>query len=330
MDLLTFSIGPVAPFRLDVTVWVLRRRAENALDRWDGRTYRRALLLDGAPVELAATGEGSADRPQLSVVVSGHHLPAEAQQLAAAALDRMLGLSCTLNEFYRATRGDAELGPMVQRFRGLKPTVYPTVFETLVNAIACQQMTLTFGIRLLNRLSEACGRPVSPREGAPRTFPEPEDVLALGVEHLRALQFSQAKAHALMELSAAIVERRIVLDTLSLLDNAAAVAQLTALRGVGRWTAEYVLLRGLGRLQVFPCDDIGARNNLGRLLKSTERLTYGAARSIVARWDPFAGLVYFHLLVDRLASRDPELMPTPGAHGATNLGTKGSAVSCNE
>jgi DNA-3-methyladenine glycosylase II len=221
----------------------------------------------------------------------------------------MLGLSCPLDAFYRATRHDADLGPVVQRFRGLKPTVYPTVFEALVNAVACQQMTLTFGIRLLNRLSEACGRAVGPGPDAPRAFPEPEDLLALGVDRLRAMQFSHAKARALMELSAAIIDKRIVLDELATFDDADAVARLTALRGVGRWTAEYVLLRGLRRLQVFPCDDVGARNNLARLLRLPDRLDYEAARRIVARWHPFAGLVYFHLLVDRLASRDPALLP---------------------
>ena len=178
MDSCTFHIEPVAPFRLDVTAWVLRRRAENTLDRWNGRTYCRALLIGGVPVELAATDDGSAARPRLRVVVSGHRLPEDAQRLAGAALDRMLGLSCALEEFYKATAGDAVLGPIVHRFRGLKPTVYPTVFEALVNAIACQQMTLTFGIRLLNRLSEACGRPIGPGEGSPRTFPEPEDLLS--------------------------------------------------------------------------------------------------------------------------------------------------------
>jgi len=329
MASLTFSIAPVAPFRLDVTAWVLRRRAENTLDRWDGRTYRRALLLDGVPAELAATDEGSAARPRLSVAVSGRRLPEDAQRLAGVALDRMLGLSCALDEFYRATAGDAVLGPVVQRFRGLKPTVYPTVFEALVNAIACQQMTLTFGIRLLNRLSETCGRPIGLGEGSPRTFPEPEDVLALGPERLRALQFSRAKARALLELSAAIVEKKIVLDALAELDDAAAVSRLNTLRGVGRWTAEYVLLRGLRRLRVFPCDDVGARNNLGRLLGSKEKLSYDAARCIVDRWRPFAGLVYFHLLVDRLASRDPALMPIAGSHTAAGRSAVGSVASCS-
>jgi DNA-3-methyladenine glycosylase II len=225
----------------------------------------------------------------------------------------MLGLSCTLDDFYRAASGDALLASFVQRFRGLKPTVYPTLFEALVNAVACQQMTLTFGIRLLNRLCEACGRPASSGEGAPRTFPEPEDLLALGPARLRALQFSQAKARALVELSAAIRDRKIVLDTLTELDDEAAVARLCTLRGVGRWTAEYVLLRGLRRLHVFPCDDVGARNNLARLVGAKEKLNYEAARRIVDRWHPFAGLVYFHLLVDSLASRDATLMPiAPG------------------
>lgn len=311
MDSLTFSIVPVAPFRLDVTAWVMRRRAENALDRWDGRTYRRAILFGGVPVDVAVTDQGSVDHPELSVTVSGYRLPEDVQRQAAAALNRMLGLSCNLDEFYRATREDAALAPIVQRFRGLKPTVYPTVFEALVNAIACQQMTLTFGIRLLNRLSEACGRPIGPCEGAPHACPEPEDVLALGLERLRALQFSRAKAHALLDLSAAIIEKRVILEDLAKLDDAAAVTRLTMMRGVGRWTAEYVLLRGLRRLQVFPCDDVGARNNLGRLLGSKEKLNYETARRIVARWHPFAGLVYFHLLIDRLASRDPALIPSP-------------------
>jgi DNA-3-methyladenine glycosylase II len=142
-------------------------------------------------------------------------------------------------------------------------------------------------------------------------------VLALGPERLRALQFSRANARALLELSASVVEKEIDLDSLARLDDTAAVARLSALRGVGRWTAEYVLLRGLRRLQIFPCDDVGARNNLGRLLGVKEKLTYEATRRIVDRWRPFAGLVYFHLLVNRLVSLNPALLPAAGARAAS-------------
>jgi DNA-3-methyladenine glycosylase II len=72
------------------------------------------------------------------------------------------------------------------------------------------------------------------------------------------------------------------------------------LRGVGRWTAEYALLRGLGRLHVFPGDDVGARNNLQRWLGFLEPLDYEGVRRTLARWAPFQGLVYLHLLLNSL------------------------------
>jgi DNA-3-methyladenine glycosylase II len=75
---------------------------------------------------------------------------------------------------------------------------------------------------------------------------------------------------------------------------------LRTLRGVGRWTAEYVLLRGLGRLHVFPGDDVGARNNLQRWLGLLEPLDYEGAQRTLAQWAPFQGLVYFHLLLRSL------------------------------
>jgi predicted nucleic acid-binding Zn ribbon protein len=88
-----------------------------------------------------------------------------------------------------------------------------------------------------------------------------------------------------------------------------AMERLTALAGVGRWTAEYVLLRGLGRIDTFPVDDVGARNKLARLLE-VEHLDAAAAAEIVARWQPYAGMVYFHLLLDSL-SRAAVLDPLP-------------------
>jgi DNA-3-methyladenine glycosylase II len=65
------QLYPRAPFRLDLTAWALRRREQNALDRWDGRTYRRALLIDGQPVAVAVTQAGTRDAPLLDVVITG-------------------------------------------------------------------------------------------------------------------------------------------------------------------------------------------------------------------------------------------------------------------
>jgi len=86
------------------------------------------------------------------------------------------------------------------------------------------------------------------------------------------------------------------------LENREAVERLEQLRGVGRWTAEYVLLRGLGRTDVFPGDDVGARNNLGSWLDLRDPLDYNSVNQVLAKWRPYAGLLYFHLLLNKLSS----------------------------
>jgi DNA-3-methyladenine glycosylase II len=86
------------------------------------------------------------------------------------------------------------------------------------------------------------------------------------------------------------------------LENRQAAERLLQLRGVGRWTAEYVLLRSLGRTDVFPGDDVGARNNLTKWLDLKVALDYNAVNQALAKWRPYAGLLYFHLLLDNLAS----------------------------
>jgi DNA-3-methyladenine glycosylase II len=75
---------------------------------------------------------------------------------------------------------------------------------------------------------------------------------------------------------------------------------LLELRGVGRWTAEYVLLRGLGWLDVFPGDDVGARNRLAKWLHRSEPMDYESVRRTVDRWQPYAGFIYFHMLMESL------------------------------
>jgi DNA-3-methyladenine glycosylase II len=80
------------PFRLDLTVWALRRRPDNAVDLWDGHTYRRALMLEGRTVEVAAVQDGSPAAPRLAVTLTGIQLDPQTEDGARVALARLLGL----------------------------------------------------------------------------------------------------------------------------------------------------------------------------------------------------------------------------------------------
>ena len=88
----SFEVEPVAPFRLDLGTWAIRRRPNNIVDRWDGRTYRRVVVVEGHAVELAVEQTGSVARPMLVVSARGDQLPSETRRDAVAALERVLGL----------------------------------------------------------------------------------------------------------------------------------------------------------------------------------------------------------------------------------------------
>jgi DNA-3-methyladenine glycosylase II len=135
----------------------------------------------------------------------------------------------------------------------------------------------------------------------PRAFPDPEELASLDTEDIKRHGFSTTKACAIIEIARAVVADRLDLEALQRLEDGAVIERLTGLRGIGRWTAEYVLLRGLGRLHIFPGDDVGAHNKLRHLFGIDTSLDYDAVHRLVARWHPYAGVVYFHLLLDSLS-----------------------------
>ena len=294
-------VRPIPPFRLDLTVWALRRRPRNAIDRWDGTTYRRVILLGDTPTELAVRQAGPIAAPKLIVTATPTpRVPTERHRVRSL-VGRLLGVRIDLTDWYRIAAGDARLRPLAATFIGMKPPRFPTMFESVVNAFACQQLSLEVGLELLNRLAASCGARAGMGNDARCAFPTARDVARFSPEKFQAIGFSRQKAHALLSFAHAITRNKLDLDALAQEDDAVIRQRLLELRGVGRWTAEYVLLRGLGRLHVFPGDDVGAQKALARWLGRSQRPDYAGVRRAVKRWSPFAGLVYLHLLLHGLS-----------------------------
>jgi len=287
-------------------VWALRRRPHNKVDLFDDGVWRRVLMIGRSPVGLAVTQTRRGDHPEIEVQMSSAQ-SRDVKDEVAALVTRILGLDLDLSGFYRLCRKDLTLRPLAERLRGMKPVRYPTVFEAFANAVACQLVSLSAGMHVLNRIAEALGAKVSTpmmsSDGiALRSFPTAAAIARTNPDALRALGLSRQKGEYLIELARlAANPKDRDFNSIDALGDEAAIERLSEIRGVGRWTAEYVLLRGFGRINIFPGDDVGGRNKLYQFLGETAAPDYEGVRRIVNRWHPYGGLIYLHLLVDGLA-----------------------------
>ncbi len=286
-----------------MTVWALRRRAHNIVDRFDAGVWRRILMIRKSPVAIAVRQTRRGSRPEIEVRVRAARPQAVSAEVAAI-VTMMLGLERDLSDFYRLARGDARIRELADRLRGMKPVRYATVFEAFANAVACQLVSLSAGMHVLNRLTEACGIPgeVDGATAPMRSFPPASVVARLNPDALRALGLSRQKGEYLIGLARLAIDRKDRdFASIEALGDDDAVARLATIRGVGRWTAEYVMLRGFGRINIFPGDDVGGRNKLFEWLGEDGEPTYDGVRRMLERWHRYAGLIYLHLIVNGLA-----------------------------
>ena len=294
-----FRLSPRPPFRLDLTVWALRRQAHNRMDDWERETYRRVWRYGDGWLKVRLWQTHGDPDPLLEGEIYQGPQDERAVSWVREQLTWMLGLDRDLAPFCAMAATDSRLASLAARYRGLRPPRFPSLFEGLVNAVACQQLSLHLGITLLNRLSKLCGVEAGEMDQV-YPFPDPCSLLRQEVTALRDLGFSRQKAAALRALAEEAAAGGLERADWQALPNGEAVQRLLRLRGIGRWSAEYVLLRALGRLDVFPGDDVGARKSLCRWLEENSSLDYAQVANRLRQWQPYAGMVYFLLLMRRL------------------------------
>ncbi|AOW51427.1 hypothetical protein BE845_13070 [Legionella pneumophila subsp. pneumophila] len=115
--------------------------------------------------------------------------------------------------------------------------------------------------------------------------------------------FSTNKCRTLIELSSRIITDETMFFNLEEKTNNEIVKFLCQLKGIGRWSAEYVLLRGLGKIDMFPGEDVGASKKLQLLLHIQTKLDNEQISKITIKWYPYTGFIYFHLLLQKLNNK---------------------------
>jgi DNA-3-methyladenine glycosylase II len=280
------------------------------MDLWDGESFRRVLVLNGVPHLVTVSQYGSPEEPLLNVTVKSRQKEEGLEESIYRDCEKLLGFSHDLSDFFHVSRQNTFIHRMVQRFSGLKPPRFPTIFEGIINGIVCQQISLAAYIQILSRMTEAHGL-VDERPLSLYAFPRPEDLSACAPDALRAIGVSGRKSATIIDLAHRIHTGDLDLESISGMTDSDAERFLEQIGGVGPWTAHYVLPRGLGRIHIFPTGDVGVQNTLRRLF-SQEPLDETDLERILAPFRAYSGLLYFHLLLQDLSERGIHDAPLRG------------------
>jgi DNA-3-methyladenine glycosylase II len=276
---------PVAPpFHIDHSLAYFRRFPAATCERVADGAYIRALDAASA---LRVEAGGTAARPELRVTLwrTDRRAPTPGEVDAAVATARRV---FGADDPVPPPPTDPSLAELAARWPGLRPARFADPFECLCWAIVGQQITVAFAARLKQTLIERYGG--AGPDGLP-LFPTPADLAKADPEALRASQFSRQKIRYILAAAADPPDW----PAIARLPAEEAIAILTARPGIGRWTAEYVLMRALAFCDVIPAADAGLKRAVGTAYGLGRSATEAEVRERAsAAWPGFAAYAAFH------------------------------------
>ena len=255
------------------------------------RTPKGLCLLElyrsGKKIELSLRSKGEARDSDPSAI-----------DAAFVVAKKILGLSFSLQDFYVFASDDPVLTASIRAHYGLRPNLQVDPFEMLVASITAQQINLGFAYTVRGRLVAEYGEKLQVDGEEYFAFPTPGILADLQTGDLLPLQFSRQKERYILNLAQAIRSGDIELDRLAEMDDASVQKNLTALVGIGRWTADWFLARYLGRGNAIAAGDLAVKRSIERHYFDGERVSEERIRDFASVWGDFTNLAVQYLLAD--------------------------------
>ncbi|SFW19503.1 DNA-3-methyladenine glycosylase family protein [Chitinophaga sancti] len=286
---ITIPVNDHANFSFDECLVFLSRSDKEALHEVAGKTLRKVIVVNNTPVLTTIT-----DAPKkkgLQVETSADADPAAIKNY----ITHWLHLDADLNEFYTFAGKDAVLSPLIQQYKGLRLIGIPELFEALTWTITGQQINLSFAYTLKQRLIHAYGDAVTAGDKTYYVYPQPATIAALEPATLTGMQFSRSKADYIISIARAMAEERLTLAQLQSLDYTAAREYLISFKGIGNWSANYVLMKFSRYWQALPLEDAGLHNAFKQQLNLAVKPSLAEIKKYTQHWQQHAAYATFYL-----------------------------------
>ncbi|MFZ1851526.1 MAG: AlkA N-terminal domain-containing protein [Nitrosomonas sp.] len=287
---LSYTIELPHNYRANDILAFHQRDAQAVAERVEPRSLVKGILWNNQPTCLSIDFQST--HAQATLQIDGSLSSGDAD-LFSQHIQRMLGLTQAIEEFEQRFGNDPQLGKVLQKQANLRiPTTF-SFFEAISWGIIGQQISVSAAVAVRRKL--ICYLNQSHSSGL-LCYPNAQSISQLNEEDLRTCGFSQNKARSLLAVTQAIQSGDLhctdefthqSIDTLS--------KQLEAIRGIGPWTVNYVLIRGLGWLDASLHGDIAVRRGLQNLLQSSDKISEKQTQQWLEQFAPWRSLVAAHL-----------------------------------
>ena len=279
---------------------VLQRRPANVVDVWESGRYLRVLQLARGLALIEVANHGSVDAPDLRLAIRAGDVSARATAEASGLVRRILGLDVDPAPLRRRLQSAPATRATGRALRGMRPPRFASLFETFASIVPFQQLSLDAGVAVVARLGARLGPSIRYEGRRFHAFPGARQFADARLATLRSCGLSRRKALTLAGMARAIESGELVEDDIGRMSTDSAFTRLTTLPGIGPWTAGLVLLRGFGRLEVFPPGDVGAARGLRALMGLD---AHAPLEPVIERFGRHRGYIYFCALGASLLSK---------------------------
>src|SRR4030042_1278457 len=292
------TVDALPPFSFELNGEIFAN-GDRQIRNYEKGRFWQVIRVNSKLLLFTVVATGTVDKPKVSVEMkSNREITAEDTKKAEKTVNALFSLDLDLKPFYETVKDDRIMAQLTRKLWGLKIPTTPTVFEALVDSIVEQQISLKVANSIENRIIKKFGESLDLEGATYFAYPTPQQLAPVSIEKFRQCGLSLRKGEYIKEASRLIAQGKLNLEKLKTYESSEQITgELEKIRGIGGWTAELTILRGMQRLDALPADDLGLRRVISRYYRDGKVISSAEARQIAESWGDWKGLAAYYLVV---------------------------------
>ena len=294
----TFQLQALAPFNFDLSAQIFSS-GDQQIRAYANGEFHQVIRLNGNLVLISITSIGTIEQPELTIELkSNNPITPPDKKTAEETIRFIFNLDVDLCSFYKEVKNDPAMHQITQQLYGLKNPTTQSVFESLVDSIVEQQISIKVAHTIEQRLAKKFGETLTIDGTTYFAYPTPQNIACASISEIQQVGLSMRKAEYIHGAAQLIVDGKLDLEQMKNEKNPERIiAELDEIKGIGVWTAELTMLRGMQKLDALPADDFGIRRVISRYYCSGRPIKAAEARQIAAAWGRWKGLAAYYLII---------------------------------